>query len=73
VKFTEAKKRLKGLAKGEYHNIEYSLTEYSDGKQKTQCRLYIGGKPFQNVTASTFEACFAQLENKLEETPDIEG
>ena len=74
MKFQTAKDKLKKLAKGKYHTIQYELSEVSEGKFDTKCWLYIGdaygGK---SADGETFRECFDKLENKLEEIPDIEA
>ncbi len=39
--FASAKKKLKKIADGLYHHVSYTITEYHDGKCKTECQLYI--------------------------------
>jgi hypothetical protein len=74
MQFQEAKDRLKKLAKGEYHTLSYEFTEAREGEFNTFCRIYIhdkdGGK---SGMGQTFGQAFDELEEKLEEIPDIEG
>jgi len=75
MKFSEAKARLKELAKGRHHHVAFELDEYSSGKEETGCTLYING--LGSASGSTWEEAFAKLENRLgkgkvEEYPDIE-
>jgi hypothetical protein len=75
MKFSEAKARLKELAKGRHHQVAFELDEYSSGKEETECVLYING--FGSESGSTWEEAFTKLENRLgkervEEFPDIE-
>ena len=75
MKFSEAKARLKELAKGKYHSIKLDLIEYSDGYVETKCILYIDGH--SHVSGSTWERAFIKLDDmlgrgKVEEFPDIE-
>lgn len=41
--FAQAKKKLKEIAGDEYHTVQYELKEYREGKQVTECTLYIHG------------------------------
>ena len=75
MKFSEAKARLKELAKGRHHHVTFELDEFSSGKEETGCTLYING--FGSESGSTWEEAFTKLENRLgkervEEFPDIE-
>ena len=76
MKFSEAKARLKELAKGKYHSIMLNLIEYSDGYVETKCILYIDGH--SHVSGSTWERAFIKLDdmlnpqNHIEEFHDIE-
>ena len=75
MKFSEAKARLKELAKGRHHHVTFELDEFSSGRTETACVLYING--FGSVSGYTWEEAFSKLENRLgrgkvEEFPDIE-
>lgn len=75
MKFSEAKDKLKELAKGKYHSLTFDFSEYSSGKIESQCRLYIS--EHGSKEGSTWEEAFAALEKEIngapvEEFPDIE-
>ncbi len=75
MEFSEAKARLKELAKGRHHAVEFMLAEYTSGKLETRCSLYIEGAGYK--VGPTWKKAFAELENqlgkgKVEEYPDIE-
>lgn len=59
--FKEFKQAVKELAKGRYHAVRHSLTEYSDGGLKHNWRAYIDDT---NWTAehSTPEEALAEME-----------
>ena len=75
--FAEAKQRLKKVARGRYHSIEYELAEfdehYGDGRQETTCTLYIDGEGLFH--GPTFEDVFAlrnmKCDPQVEEMPTI--
>lgn len=74
MKFIEAKEKLKVLAAGRYHTLSFSLTEYADGRQETECYIYVD--PNVTARASTWERAFikAQLESgvkQAEESPEV--
>jgi hypothetical protein len=77
MKFQEAKERLRKMAKGRYHVIQYELTEYDSGKQRTSCWMYIQQEEGDiSATGTRFQECLDVLSGKLkatEEIPDIEG
>jgi hypothetical protein len=77
MQFQEAKDRLKKLADGKYHSIQYELTEYVSGKQKTSCWMYIQQEEGDvNVTGTRFQECLDVLSGKLkaiEDIPNIDG
>ena len=75
--FKQAKAKLKGLAKGEYHSISYELEEYSDNSRGQRCGLYIHGGKW--CIEDSWEEAFKELEASFEpeakpkpiKTPDI--
>lgn len=64
MKFDVAKKKLKKLAKGDYHCVEYRLTEHDNGDMETAVGLYIYDVGW--FYAPTFAEAFKELEYKLD-------
>jgi hypothetical protein len=60
MEFSEAKDKLKELAKGKHHAVEFMLAEYTSGKLETRCSLYIEGAGYK--VGPTWEKAFAKLE-----------
>lgn len=79
MKFQDARKKLKKMAKGKYYSIQFGLTEFQSGDIETRCWLYIDSKV--SGGGSTFREAFVALEKelgiyeieKIEEIPDIEA
>ena len=67
MKFLEAKAKLKKLADGKYHQIKYSLTEYSSKILKAECECYIGG--FDWVISPTWEESLRKMEIEINGPP----
>ena len=74
--FAEAKQRLKEVARGRYHSVEYDLTEFAEdcgSRQETTCTLYIDGEGLFH--GPTFEDVFAlrnmKCDPQVEEMPTI--
>ena len=49
MNFLQAKRELKKLAKGKYHPLSYTITEYSDGALSQECQTYIDGYDFSTA------------------------
>ena len=61
--FKDAKKELKKLADGKYHSMNYELTEYRNGDQRTQCLVY--GDGYSWFSAPTWEEALAKLRKAM--------
>ena len=73
MKFVEAKKRLKELAKGDYHSLVYTETITSTGEKLTLCEVYINGYNYRS--GETWESALAKMERKIndQQDPEYEG
>lgn len=73
MKFKEAKAKLKRIASGSHHAIEFGMTIYSTGRETTECRAYIDG--YNWYKGPTWEDVFRSLEiainEPVEEMPDV--
>lgn len=67
MKFSEAKSKLKELARGKYHSISFEVSEYTHGNRETGCTLYIDGH--SHATGYTWEEAFSALERLIEGAP----
>ena len=70
MKFEEAKKELKRLAKGRYHAIQYQLTEYANGKVEAECYLYVD--PHISAASSNWKDSLTKIKMKLEPSQSSE-
>ena len=61
--FAQAKKKLKKIADGAYHMLNYELTEYHTGEQKTECVVYIDGRG--SHSGLTWEEAFKNLDRGI--------
>lgn len=78
MKFLEAKEKLLEMAKGKYCAIEFDLNVYSNGKEKTTCRVYIAGHPYENgltwnEALEKMRERVEYIEPKNEELPEVEA
>ena len=73
MKFAEAKKRLKELAKGEHHALTYFETISHTGETSTLCEVYINGR--HSRSGETWESAIAKMERQIsgESEPEYEG
>ena len=73
MKFAEAKQKLKGLAKGDYHYLKYIETITHTGERLTHCEVYING--YDSRSGETWESAIAKLERQIndESEPEYEG
>ena len=73
MKFAEAKKRLKELAKGDYRSLKYIETITHTGEKLTLCEVYING--YGSRSGGTWESAIAAMERKIsgESEPEYEG
>jgi len=67
MKFLEAKAKLKKMADGKYHQIKYSLTEYSSKHLEAKCYCYIDGLDW--VDSSTWEESLRKMEIEINGPP----
>ena len=70
MKFAEAKKRLKELAKGDYHSLKYTETISHTGEKLTLCEVYING--YGSRSGGTWESAIAAMERHINDTPEQE-
>jgi hypothetical protein len=78
MRFQEAKDKLKELAKGQMHSLEFSLTEHKNGAVMTKCYLFLMSPDTQKgigKAAETWDKAFALIEAELmpdgeEEVPE---
>jgi len=63
MNFKEAAEKLKEIANGEYHHLEYKLTMPNEGKTIQECTLYIN--PCIMVWTDNWEETFRKLERKI--------
>jgi len=73
MKFAEARKKLKDLAKGEHHSLVYTETITSTGEKLTLCEVYINGYSFRS--GETWESALAAMERQIndQQDPEYEG
>jgi len=73
MKFSEAKQKLKGLAKGDYHSLKYTETISHTGETSTLCEVYIYG--YHSRAGETWESALAKMERKIsgESEPEYGG
>ena len=70
MKFAEAKKRLKELAKGDYHSLKYTETITRTGEKLTHCEVYING--YNSRSGETWETAIAKMERQINDIPEPE-
>jgi hypothetical protein len=61
--FQEAKEKLRGIAKGRYHSIQYSITIPEDGQVEEKCELYIDGESWW--VSKTWEGAFVKIADSM--------
>ena len=73
MKFSEAKQKLKDLAKGDYHSLKYTETISHTGETSTLCEVYINGR--HSRSGETWESAIAKMERQIsgESEPEYEG
>ena len=73
MKFVEAKKRLKELAKGDHHSLKYYETVTHTGEIIVFCEVYINGYNFRS--GETWESALAAMERQIndQQDPEYEG
>lgn len=73
MKFAEARKKLKELAKGEHHSLRYFETITHTGEKLTLCEVYING--YNSRSGETWESAIAKMERQIsgESEPEYEG
>lgn len=70
MKFSEAKQKLKGLAKGDYHSLKYTETISHTGETVVLCEVYIYG--YHSRSGETWESALAKMERKINDIPEQE-
>jgi len=70
MKFAEARKKLKELAKGDHHSLVYTETITSTGEKLTLCEVYINGYNYRS--GETWEAALAKMERQINDIPEQE-
>lgn len=71
MNFQQAKEELRELAKGEFHQVRFSLTEFHDGEQRQECEVYIDGEGF--FSAPTFRQSLNLLKKARNPKREIVG
>jgi len=70
MKFSEAKQKLKGLAKGDYHSLKYIETISHTGETIVICDVYINGH--SSRSGGTWESAIAAMERQINDIPEQE-
>lgn len=63
MKFNEAREKLKKIAAGRCHSLDYDVITYTSGESKQKCGLYIA--PRMLVYSESWESAFAKLDELL--------
>ncbi|KKK97093.1 hypothetical protein LCGC14_2656210 [marine sediment metagenome] len=63
MNFLQAKRKLKKLAKGEYHFLSYSITEYDNSTLSQECTVYVDG--YNHSPASNWVDAFEGLQEQI--------
>lgn len=63
MNFQQAKDKLKKLASGEYHVLNYKISEFSDGELQQECTVYVNGR--NHHYGKTWEAALKSLKNEI--------
>jgi len=73
MKFSEAKQKLKDLAKGDYHSLRYTETISHTGETIVLCEVYINGH--SSRSDGTWESAIAAMERQIndQQDPEYEG
>ena len=73
MKFAEARKKLKEMAKDEYQSLRYIETITHTGEKLTLCEVYING--YNSRSGETWESAIAKMERQIsgESEPEYEG
>lgn len=64
MNMAEAKEILTELANGEYHSIEYSLSDYGNGTGKQECTVYIHDKG--SFKAAHWDTAIRELKDAID-------
>ena len=67
MNFIQAKRKLKKLAKGKYHVLNYKISEFSNGELQQECTVYIHGR--NHHYGETWEAALKSLKNEINPPP----
>ena len=63
MNFIQAKKKLEKLAKGKYHSLNYTISEFPDGELQQECTVYIDGR--NHHYGETWEAALKSMRNEI--------
>ncbi len=63
MNFIEARSKLKKLAKGKYHTIQYQMSEVREEDLAQECTVYIDG--FSHHYGETWELALKSLKNEI--------
>ena len=61
--FASAKKKLKKIADGKYHQISYESVEYHTGKMRNECIIYVDD--CGSHSGPTWDDAFRQLDIEM--------
>ena len=70
MKFAEARKKLKEMAKDEYQSLRYIETITHTGEKLTLCEVYING--YGSRSGGTWESAIAAMERHINHIPEQE-
>jgi hypothetical protein len=70
MKFSEARKKLKEMAKDEYQSLRYTETISHTGETFVLCEVYING--YSSRSAGTWESAIAAMERQINDIPEPE-
>jgi hypothetical protein len=67
MNFKQAKAKLKRLAKGKFHSINYKISEHTGGELMQECSVYIDETDLH--IGETWEAAFKELNKEINPQP----
>lgn len=65
MKFLEAMEKLKGITKGNYCSLQYTMTVHTDGQEVPQCSLYTEKTSWTYPPTLTWGEAFKLLDEKI--------
>jgi len=65
----EAKQKLMDIAKGEYHNLKYEVTDNGRGEVSQECHVYING--MGSAKATHWDTALAELKDVADGKPPL--